>query len=67
MANSGFVLFMQPRSPNPFPALFMLAGLAVLASGAWWVYRPAGLMVIGLGLIAMALYGSRGTPSGGGQ
>jgi hypothetical protein len=40
--------------------MFMLGGFVVLSGGAWWIYRPAGLIVAGLMLIGFGLFGRRG-------
>jgi hypothetical protein len=49
-------------SSNPFPFLFMLVGVLALAGGAWWIYHPAGVMVLGFTLLALGLFG-RGGPN----
>lgn len=46
--------------PNPFPIIFLLVGLVLVAAGVWWIYRPAALVAVGLILMAMALIGRRG-------
>jgi hypothetical protein len=48
---------MNQQTPNPFPAIFMALGFVTLAAGAFWIYRPAALIVIGLALLAVALFG----------
>ncbi len=35
--------------------LTALAGLACVIAGAWWIWPPAGLVVTGLSVIAVAL------------
>lgn len=35
--------------------LFYLGGLVLLSVGAWFVYWPAGLMTLGVGLMAFAV------------
>ena len=51
---------MKQFEPNPFPAIFMLAGSALLIGGCYWVYRPAALIAGGLLLMAWAFLGRRG-------
>lgn len=48
------------RTPNPFPGLLMLVGSLVLAAGASWIYRPAGVMVLGLVLLLLGMFGRGG-------
>ena len=48
---------MNQSQPNPFPALFMTVGFAVLAGGVWWIYRPAALIVAGLVLLGLGYFG----------
>jgi hypothetical protein len=48
---------MNQLQPNPFPALFMTVGFAVLAGGVWWIYRPAALIVAGLVLLGLGYFG----------
>jgi hypothetical protein len=55
---------MNPPTPNPFPGIFMLAGGLVLASGAWWIYRPASVIVLGFLLLAVGFSGRSGTGEG---
>jgi len=54
---------MNQSTPNPIPAVCMLLGAAVLAFGAWWIYRPAGVIAVGLMLLGLGLFGR----SGGGR
>lgn len=39
----------------------MLVGVLVLAGASFWIYRPAGVIVLGLALLALGLFG-RGGP-----
>ena len=39
----------------------MVAGVLVLAAGASWVYRPAGVMVLGVALLVLGLFGRGGS------
>jgi len=36
--------------------LFILGGLILMAVGAGWIYPPAGLLVVGIGLWYLALW-----------
>jgi uncharacterized membrane protein YccC len=40
--------------PAPWSNLLILAGAALVSAGAYWIYRPAGLIVGGLALVAIA-------------
>lgn len=42
---------------NPFPAIVMTLGSAALVCGVWWIYRPAGLIVAGVMLLVLGLFG----------
>jgi hypothetical protein len=53
------------QTSNPFPALLIVLGLAVMAAGAWWIYRPAGLIVGGLMLLTLGWFGR--SPASGGR
>jgi hypothetical protein len=33
-------------------------GLLLLCGGGWWVYRPVGLVCLGLGLLAIGVIGA---------
>jgi hypothetical protein len=56
---------MNQPTPNPFPGIFMLAGALVASAGAWWVYRPAGVVAFGLTLLMLGFSGRTGF--GGGE
>jgi hypothetical protein len=43
--------------PNPFPLSCLMFGGVAIATGAWWIYRPAGLIAAGLLLLVMGLFG----------
>lgn len=49
-----------PLLPPLLPPAAFLAGLLLLAWGAWLIYTPAGLVVAGLLLVAMSVFYTRG-------
>lgn len=42
---------------NFFPLLFLLAGFTLLVVGVWRIYHPAALILAGLLLALIGLYG----------
>lgn len=36
-----------------------VAGLLILAAGSWWIYPPAGLLVLGLGVLLLGIITDR--------
>ena len=50
----------MPHTSNPFPAIFMLAGSALLIAGVAWVWRPGAVMAAGVLLIVWAFMGQSG-------
>jgi hypothetical protein len=48
----------QPKA-NPFPGVFILAGVLTVAAGMWWIYRPGIAIVLGLALLGLGFAGRR--------
>jgi len=41
------------------PDILVLVGLGLTTGGAWWIYPPLGLIVPGIALCCLGLYGAK--------
>lgn len=47
------------KSRRVLAMLWPIAGIALVGAGAWWVYKPAGLIAVGLLIILDTLHAAR--------
>jgi hypothetical protein len=41
------------------PDVLLAIGVACVISGVWWIYPPAGLILLGAALVAAAVFGAK--------
>jgi hypothetical protein len=48
---------MNEPTPNLFPLTCAVLGFCLLVTGVWFIYRPASLVLAGLLLLVLAVFG----------